>query len=323
MKVLHLIWCTSRPLAFGQACTAWSFRKHHPGWKIWLWLVNDGMPQEGTTSYLDRLGHDRVEVLPPAMIHPSLTSFEGLTHVLRFTLLYRFGGLYADFDIMFFHPLPFALDKDVLFVDLGAPPVFPSFPVGLLFAPMPASPFWKLVDEKASQVKNMTGGTLLLSWLLNAKTMAGAPLDTILDYLWQTYPPCGLWLGLRLLDVRSYRPVNPKDAPVLVAPRAPRGHQWLLAPLNPYRCFALQWYGPHPAVARALPALQKTSILGNAFSPFTTKAVKTNGVKAKAVKTKDVKAKAVKTKAVKEVRVKTPRMKSAKMKRLLAIMARK
>jgi len=313
MKVLHLIWCTSRPLAFGQACTAWSFRKHNPEWKIWLWLVDDGPPTASTISYLDRLGQDRVEVLKPDTIHSSLTSFEALTHVLRFTLLYRFGGLYADFDIVFYHPLPFALDKDVLFVDLEKPS-FPSFSVGLLFAPMPASPFWKGVDEKASEIKAMTGGTLLLSSLLNARALAGASLDDILDYLWQIYPPQGLWLGLRLLDVRSYRPLSPKDAPLLVVPKAPRAHQWLLASLNPYRCFALQWYGPHPAVAKALPSIQHSSILGKAFHPYRGNAV--------VVKTNQAKTNQA-TKQTTKQTTKQIKGKSAKMKRLMAIMSRK
>lgn len=282
MHCLHLVWSTSRPLTFGQACTAWSFKAHHKDWKIWLWLIEDGLPSNGSLSYLDQLPLDRVEVLKPSMIHPSSTttkshSFEELSHLLRFTLLYRFGGLYCDFDLVFYHPLPFALDKDLLFVSLSSTRnADPVFPVSLLFAPLPASPFWKEVEGEA--MAKVKGGATLLGQFLRASLLRSHSLDEILDYLYGSFPPVGTWYGLRLLDARSFRPVPVPQAPMLLSPSLPRPYHWLLRPINPFRCFAIQWYAAHPDLSKALTGsrgttLRKGSILARAFEPFRSKEV--------------------------------------------------
>jgi hypothetical protein len=333
MQLVHLIWYTSRPLAFGQGVTLWSFKKHHPKWKVWLWLIEDGLPPPGTSSYLDRLEVDRVEVVGKKSIHGSIGSVEVLSHLLRFALLYHFGGLYVDFDIVFYHPLPFATDRDVVFVDFNRD--CPVFPVGMLYAPLPASPFWKEIDGAASSSSKMSGGTTFLSSYLGNQGLKGASLDQILDYLWSLFPPpFGRWTGLRLLDSRSYRPLPVQDAAALVRPSTPRPYRWLLSPLNPYRCFACQWFSPHPSIAKEVEGLKGSSILGRSFHPYmrfaATKRIKKDQTlsnkkdKPKVKQKKPPAQKANKKTPAQKANKKTPaqKAKSRKMKRLLALMAK-
>jgi len=78
--VFHRIWLGSRPLPHKFRAFGDTWRRHHPDWTVKLW----------TDSHLDRLDL-------PVFFYQARNDTER-ADILRYVLLYRYGGVYIDTD---------------------------------------------------------------------------------------------------------------------------------------------------------------------------------------------------------------------------------
>ena len=85
--VLHQIWVGSDPLPEQYAAYAETWQAHHPGWEYRLW-TDDNLP-----AMRNRDLYDRAADLVPAA---NIGQFRA--DVLRYELLWAFGGVYVDVD---------------------------------------------------------------------------------------------------------------------------------------------------------------------------------------------------------------------------------
>lgn len=333
-KILHLIWSSTEALSFVQAVTVWSFKVHNPGWRVYLWLVPRGLPAKGKISYLDRLPLDSVHIvdLKTAGLSHQL-SFTSISHILRFHLLALHGGLYSDFDVVFSHSLPFAIDKDVVFggaiLREGASYLEAHFPVGLLYAPHPGSPLWRDLAQAARASAGL-GGSRLLASLFPVEVPRDSTMGDLLAGIHASIAKHFHDHPFRVLDGRSYRPVPPTDAQVLLAKRPPKTFSWLWSNVNPYRCFAIQWFANHPAMQHPVP---EASILGQLLKaymgryvtgkPDMREPVKKERDKKKEKKPAEEKKKRLKSKKPQVMKPRTKKVRSKKLQGVLALVRQK
>jgi inositol phosphorylceramide mannosyltransferase catalytic subunit len=85
--VLHQIWVGPDPLPDAYAAYGETWRSHHPGWEYRLW-TDDNLP-----AMRNRDLYDRADELTPAH---NIGQFRA--DVLRYELLWSFGGVYVDVD---------------------------------------------------------------------------------------------------------------------------------------------------------------------------------------------------------------------------------
>lgn len=85
--VLHQIWVGPDPLPEEHAAYGQTWRAHHPGWEYRLW-TDDNLP-----AMRNRDLYERAEELTPAA---NVGQFRA--DVLRYELLWSFGGVYVDVD---------------------------------------------------------------------------------------------------------------------------------------------------------------------------------------------------------------------------------
>jgi mannosyltransferase OCH1-like enzyme len=86
-RILHQIWVGPNPLPEQYAAYAETWQDLHPGWEYRLW-TEDNLP-----AMRNRALFDRADDLVPA---PNVQQFRA--DVLRYELLWSFGGLYVDVD---------------------------------------------------------------------------------------------------------------------------------------------------------------------------------------------------------------------------------
>ena len=77
-KIFHIIWIGPNPYPFGEYKESWL--KHNPHWELKYWN-NDNLP--------DLYNQKIFDLIP---------SWAGKADILRYELLYRYGGLYSDAD---------------------------------------------------------------------------------------------------------------------------------------------------------------------------------------------------------------------------------
>jgi mannosyltransferase OCH1-like enzyme len=92
--ILHQIWVGPDPLPAEYAAYAQTWQRHHPGWEYRLW-TDDNLP-----VMRNRDLYDRAEELTPAA---NVGQFRA--DVLRYELLWSFGGVYVDIDFECLAPL--------------------------------------------------------------------------------------------------------------------------------------------------------------------------------------------------------------------------
>lgn len=255
LKICHFIWDRS-PLAFLNAVSVWSFKRHNPEWQVWLWIINTTFRHGWLTTehkelydgycYMEHINKDvdKIKTLAPAEIHPTVTSTVHLSDLLRYQILKRHGGLYSDFDILYLKPLPFALDKDLVFANWEISKSVFTFhwPVALFYAHQPESPFWTTVVEKA-MAKGHKGkyqhyGVHFWNELLPTKHLsASSSLETVMDHL----QSCAVSQGydLAIENGQLYLPVKWNETKILYSDYKKDRHGFLDG-RSP--AFAIHWF---------------------------------------------------------------------------------
>ena len=100
-SMIHLIWLGSTPPPIVQLGIA-SWKKHHPTWTVKLWTDEE----IASLSW----SHPRSQHL-----FASAKNWAEKSDVLRFEILYQFGGIYADTDMICLKPLDPIIQSGVLF----------------------------------------------------------------------------------------------------------------------------------------------------------------------------------------------------------------
>lgn len=123
-KLLHIYW-GGELLPWIRWLTIKSFKQFNPDYKIWLWMPKH--PNEKITwrtcelnytvtgiNYLERLKENVDEIKnfnEPDFLKKAHDSQK--SDYLVFDALYRYGGIYADLDILFFKPLDYPPNYDL------------------------------------------------------------------------------------------------------------------------------------------------------------------------------------------------------------------
>jgi hypothetical protein len=116
-KICHLMWDGS-PMAYLQVLTVISFHKLNPDWKIIIYVPKQSYKELGANTYVpDYIGQDYFQMLKICSyveiqevdledygIDTSL-HFILCSDQLRMQVLYRDGGLYTDFDVIWVRPV--------------------------------------------------------------------------------------------------------------------------------------------------------------------------------------------------------------------------
>ena len=88
-RLIHQIWLGPNPLPVQAKAWADGWRGHHPGWHYQLWT-------DGDAAALDMVNRDAFD---------SAGNFAMKSDILRYELLFRYGGLYCDLDFECLRPL--------------------------------------------------------------------------------------------------------------------------------------------------------------------------------------------------------------------------
>lgn len=100
-KSIHMIWLGSPPTPFVKFAIA-SWKKHHPLWDLKLWT--DEQIKELTWS------HPKSEFL-----FKNAKNWAEKSDILRFEILYQYGGVYADTDAVCLKPLDSLIESGLSF----------------------------------------------------------------------------------------------------------------------------------------------------------------------------------------------------------------
>lgn len=104
-KICHFIWTAGAKLSWLQALSVVSFRRHNPGWQIFLHLISCAEGKNMCADY-DGPDHsdfntfDRVDYYPRTKLHGIQQS-----DLLRMQILYEHGGVYSDYDVLWLRPM--------------------------------------------------------------------------------------------------------------------------------------------------------------------------------------------------------------------------
>jgi len=118
-KVLHLYWGKNNPLTFLQYLTVVSFRDHHPNWVIKVyypvkssnnisWNNNEQKLKIISKDYFDKLnefGVEKIEVDFNKIGFNNNYSEVIKSDFFRYYILYKEGGIWSDFDIIYLKSL--------------------------------------------------------------------------------------------------------------------------------------------------------------------------------------------------------------------------
>ncbi len=126
-KTLFLYWGNEK-LSFLRYLTVYSFRKYNKDWKIKIyipskltksntWSTGEQVDDYVGQDYFDELKELDVEIIKFDMSTIGFSNDLPEVHksdVLRYWLLYNYGGVYSDFDIIYFKPLNISNDINTM-----------------------------------------------------------------------------------------------------------------------------------------------------------------------------------------------------------------
>jgi hypothetical protein len=134
--MFHRIWLGKEPIPREFEGFAQSWLHHHPGWSMRTW----------TDVALGSITNKA------AVSHSS--SVSGIANILRYEILFHFGGIYIDTDFECLHNLEGLLDEVDCFVALQAPDLANNAIMGAV----PHHPFIrKLIEGLSSSARNLAG----------------------------------------------------------------------------------------------------------------------------------------------------------------------
>lgn len=92
-KLIHVVWIGPLPFPYQDNLKTWE--QYNPGWRLRFW-TNDDLPE------IFKWLHNKD-------VYDLIPYWSGKVNVLRYELLYRFGGLYSDADSYCLRPLDLLL----------------------------------------------------------------------------------------------------------------------------------------------------------------------------------------------------------------------
>ena len=104
-KICHLIWTEGVPMSYLQSLTVKSFRRHNPGWDIMLHLITG---KRAPNMCADYAGEDYSDTInPDEVFYYQSTGLHGIQQSdrLRMKILYLWGGVYSDLDMLWLRPM--------------------------------------------------------------------------------------------------------------------------------------------------------------------------------------------------------------------------
>lgn len=106
-KICHFIWSEGVTMSWLQTLTVRSFQKYNPDWDLVIWLLTKSEVKNIYTN--DYKGEDYFHTLKDVVIRPyeSYIKLHGIqfSDKLRMGLLYKYGGVYSDFDMLWLRPM--------------------------------------------------------------------------------------------------------------------------------------------------------------------------------------------------------------------------
>lgn len=125
--VAHLCWFGHHPMPLLNVFTVVSFHKHNPDWKIKVYYSKQTMKDFGSREwlppyqgqdYFDMLfGMDFLEMIEIDLLQtvcPTKSHIVCASDVFRQDILFREGGLYSDFDVIWLRPMSYFEKLDVI-----------------------------------------------------------------------------------------------------------------------------------------------------------------------------------------------------------------
>lgn len=142
-RIIHQIW-KDYNIPSNQQTWMQSWRKNHPHWEYWFWT--------------DRAAEKFLKVKFPQFL-PVYNSYKGNLYradVLRYFILYQYGGVYADLDMISLKPLDIFFYKRRHSCVLSQEPyehsiimnyIYDGLPCNAFMASIPKHPFFKFVTS--------------------------------------------------------------------------------------------------------------------------------------------------------------------------------
>lgn len=214
-KILHLYWDGS-PMSFLQLLTVITFNHYNSNWSIYLWMPEKRFTdktRKGDDNKGEYMGKDyfgELMNIPNISIKKlnfdKIGFFDNVSEVdksdyLRYWALNKYGGIYADFDIVFIKPIFECFKYVNLKEEMEAATVMYKnkeecvFPVGFLMG-KPNNKFFKHILDNVNKYYNRDqcesiGGTLFKKLFQNIEQLEKEYPDVVvlkqssyLPYLW-------------------------------------------------------------------------------------------------------------------------------------------
>lgn len=100
-QIIHLIWLGSTPpVSVNLAVDSW--KRHHPSWEVKLWTENEMKNFVWTSAHSETVFNQG-------------KNWAEKSDILRLELLYQFGGIYSDTDVICFKPFDSMISKGITF----------------------------------------------------------------------------------------------------------------------------------------------------------------------------------------------------------------
>lgn len=123
-KIAHFIWNEETPLSYLRFMTIETFKKHNPDWEVMFWLVSgckltktwegseklEFFDKKQQKNYLNELKTDEIYTKKVENIAPNYAS-----DLIRWQVLYDFGGFYFDLDQIILNSFDELLTYDVVY----------------------------------------------------------------------------------------------------------------------------------------------------------------------------------------------------------------
>lgn len=183
-QICHLNWTTGSPLAWLQLVTIHTFHKLNPDWHIIIHLMKQRPEEMGRNTYVPNYtGPDYFKDIPSYVeIREVDLKAEGIaldkppfiiSDIWRREILYKHGGLYSDFDVIWLRPMDYLQNIECLGnpSDFEGTVSFFEYTHGFHncsnIISEPGSPFLKAGMEEVKKIKPPYGHLDFGTWMLN------------------------------------------------------------------------------------------------------------------------------------------------------------
>lgn len=128
-STIHIVWVGSKEFPLESCSKMQSWKQHHPNWKFIFWTdrLNRNFPiQDAEVRTIQDYTWEYSAKLLAETTNPGEKS-----DLLRYEILYRWGGLYVDHDIECFAPFDSIHRRFLLYAFLEPPHYIPGYPLAI------------------------------------------------------------------------------------------------------------------------------------------------------------------------------------------------